>query len=246
MADLRTLRGRGTLLNTLTVLIGALLGLSLRQVIRADLVVVVTTGLGLVTLVLALKMALEGKRVLALAFAIALGGLIGKGVGLDQMVESGAEWARTSLGQSGSFSEGLIASSLLFCVGPLTLLGCMEDALERKIDLLSVKSLLDGITSVFFAAAMGAGVVLTALVVLVVQGALTLCASRLKGISEDRELLSELSAAGGCILLLVGAGMVGLTDSSKVPSAIVFLPALCIVPLAIAIEKRLVKPIQAP
>lgn len=226
---------RGTLLNTVLVLLGAAIGLLLRNLMTQELVNTALTGLGLVTIILGIKMALEGKNVLVIAGSIAIGGVLGHLFGITQGLNSFAEWAKAALAGGGTFNEALLTTSILFCVGPMTLLGCLEDGLEGKIDLLSVKSLMDGIASIFFAAALGPGVLVTGIVVFIVQGALTLLAKRLKPLAEDKELLSITTATGGVILLAIG---LGLANVVKIPSE-TYLPSLLLAPCAVLVSRRI-------
>ncbi len=155
--------------------------------------------------------------------SLILGVLVGHFVGIQHSIESLATTAKDWLGsESSSFEAAFVTPSILFCIGPMTLLGCLEDGLEGKIELLSVKSLLDGISSIFFAAALGGGVLLSAVTVLLVQAPLTLGAKKLAPIRQKPALISEISATGGMILLVIGFNLLQIT---KLPSAD-FLPAL--------------------
>ncbi|HVL40394.1 MAG TPA: DUF554 family protein [Fimbriimonadaceae bacterium] len=155
-------------------------------------------------------------------------------LGLSAGLQHFAEWARTTFGaDSGDFNKGLITTSILFCVGPMTILGCLQDGLQGKIELLALKSTMDGFGAIFFAAALGEGVLVAALVVLVFQGALTLLARPLRSLASDDELLAEMSGAGGAMLL--GTGL-GLLEIKRVPVEL-YLPALAIAP-AFAVAGR--------
>jgi uncharacterized protein len=133
------------------------------------------------------------------------------------------------------FNEGLITTSILFCVGPMTLLGCIKDGLEGDTELLKLKSTLDGFGAFFFAAALGVGVLVTALVVLVFQGALTLAAKPLRFLAEDQEYVAEATAAGGIMMMATGLGLVEIRD---LPVAN-YLPALALAPLLVWVARRL-------
>lgn len=231
---------RGTLLNFVAVLVGSLLGLAVGSRLSPELQSVALSGLGLVTVGLGLKMFLETRQVLVVAASVAVGGVLGKALGLDVGLDQLAEWARRQAGGGAGFNEGLITASVLFCVGPMTLLGCIQDALERRIDLLSVKSLMDLVAATFLAAvspSFGQGVLLSAGVVLLVQSALTLLARPLAPIAKRPELLAEATAAGGAILTGIG---LGLLEIKRLPT-VVFVPALVLAPL-IASRIRLPKP----
>lgn len=227
---------RGTLLNTATVAVGAGVGLVVGRTIPSAYQDVALNGLGLVTIGLAVRLVLKGRNPLVSAVAIALGGVLGLALGIHAGIESLAEWSRVQLGGDGGgkFAQGMVTSFVLFCVGPMTLLGCLEDALEKKIDLLSVKSTMDGIAAVFLAAAMGAGVLLTAALLLVFQGALTLLARPLRPLAADTEALDETSGAGGAILLATGIGLVGLKDLHTAN----YLPAIFLAPAAVVLARK--------
>jgi uncharacterized membrane protein YqgA involved in biofilm formation len=221
---------RGTILNTLTVLVGSLVGLAIGGAMPPELKAVAMTGIGLVVLAMGVKMFLETKNVLVPTMSIVGGGLIGALIKLDVGVDNASEWLRQILGGGENFNAGLITASVIFCVGPLTLLGCVEDGLERKIDLLAFKSTLDGIGAVFFAATMGAGVLASAGVVLVVQGLITLFAKPLKPLAQNPQLASEATAAGGVIMIAIGcsSGLLGILRDVRTE---IYLPALVIAPL---------------
>lgn len=230
---------RGTLLNTATVIVGSLIGLAIRGWLDPAYQQIALGGIGLLTLGIGIKLFLGSKNILIVAMSIALGGMIGYALGITNGIGHFAEWAKGAFGGQhvGTFAEGLITTSILFCVGPMTLLGCMQDGLEGKIDLLALKSTMDGVSSIFFAAALGHGVLVSALVVLVVQGALTLGAQALRPVVDDEELLAEVSATGGVILLGIG---LGLLDIKKLPTAD-YLPALALAPLFVWIWRRIAK-----
>lgn len=230
---------RGTLLNTATVAGGALVGLALGKGLPEVYQAIVMQGLGFVTMSIGIKMFLETKNVLIVAASIALGAILGTLLGIQTGLEIFAEWAKVQFGGTnpGRFTEAIVTTSILFCVGPMTLLGCIQDAVERKIDLLALKSTLDGIGAVFFAAAMGPGVLVTAAVVLVFQGLLTLGARPLQGLSKDLDKIAEISAAGGPIMLGIGLGLTGI---KSFPTAN-YLPALLIAPMLVSLARRLEK-----
>lgn len=179
-------------------------------------------AVGVGTLGLGFKMFILSHNVLIPIGALIFGGLLGHLLGIQAGIEVLGTWAKSTFGGGGRMEEAFVTTSILFCVGPMTLLGCLEDGLEGKIHLLGIKSILDGISSVFFAAALGWGVLMSALTVLVVQGSLTLSARQLRPLLARRDVLDETTAAGGGILLTIGIGLLGLRSF---PSAD-FLPAL--------------------
>jgi uncharacterized membrane protein YqgA involved in biofilm formation len=219
---------RGTILNTLTVVVGALLGLAIGNVIPERLQAVALSGIGLICLGLGAKLVMESKNLLITTVAVVGGGVLGALIGIDVGIDQFAESVRSWLGGGDTFNEGLVSASVLFCVGPMTLLGCLKDGLERDIHLLAIKSVFDMIAAVFLAAALGPGVLVAAGVLFVVQCALTALARPLKPLAQDPRLVAEASAAGGAIMLAIGVKLLGLRDDLR---AEVFLLALFIAPL---------------
>ncbi len=226
---MRKLKGvRGTLLNTATVAIGATVGLLVGNGIPETYKEVALSGLGLVTCGLGVKLFLRSHNSLVAAFSVAIGGIIGLAIGIHAGIEHLSEWARAQFGgEAGRFNQGLITSFVLFCIGPMTLLGCLKDGLEGDIELLAVKSTMDGIAAIFLAATFGAGVLVTAALVLIFQGALTLLARPLKPLAENPMLLDELTASGGAILLGIGLGLLNIKDLHPAN----YLPALLLAPI---------------
>lgn len=230
---------RGTLLNTVTVAAGATVGILLGSGIRDDYKQVALHGLGLVTVGIGVQMFLKVKNPLIAAAAVAVGGILGLALGIHSGIEGMAGWLKMHLEGShpSHFSEGLITSFVLFCIGPMTLLGCIQDALEHKIDLLALKSTMDGIAAVFLAAASGYGVLVTAVLVFLFQGGLTLLAKQLRPLAADEECLAGLSGAGGAILMATGLGLIGLTDLHTAN----YLPAIFLAPLLVLAARKLPK-----
>lgn len=241
----RPLPFRGALLNTLTVLLGSLIGLGIGQYLPQGLQSVALSGIGLVTVGIAMKMFFETKNVLIIAASVAIGGVIGKAIGIDTALATAAEWARSFSGSTDqSFNNGLITATVLFCVGPMTLMGCLQDGLERRIDLLSLKSLLDGISSIFLAAvsaSFGHGVLASAVMVLVVQTSLTAFARVLQPVAKNPNVIAEATAAGGAMMLAIGLGLLQVPPVKDLAKE-VYLPALVIAPALAALFERKSRP----
>lgn len=225
---------RGTLLNTATVAVGGFIGWRLGNVVPGEMGRLVLSGLGLITVGLGLKQLLGTRSFPGLAVALVVGGVLGHVAGIQAGVDNFAAWARETLGGTGRFQEAIVATSVLFCVGPMTLLGCLRDGIEGDIELLAIKSTLDGFAALMFAAAMGPGVLVTAVVLLVFQGTLTLLAKPLKRILEDGALVNEMVAAGGAMLVAIGFGLLEMLELS----AASYLPALVLGPLFVIVRRR--------
>ncbi|MGI8699204.1 MAG: DUF554 family protein, partial [Mycobacteriales bacterium] len=182
-------RGAGTVLNVATVLVGSGLGVVLRGRLPERTRSVVTDGLGLVTLMIAavnvtavfdadlVREVGRSASVLVVLGAVVVGGIVGSLLRIEGRLESLGGWLQGRLARGGGgsrarFVEGYVVASLVFCVGPLTILGSLSDGLGRGIDQLALKSTLDGFAAVAFAASFGWGVAASALTVGVVQGGL--------------------------------------------------------------------------
>jgi uncharacterized membrane protein YqgA involved in biofilm formation len=223
------IHGLGTLLNTATVLVGAGIGLTVGRVIPAGLQQTIRAAIGLFVAVYGIQMALKTHNPLILLVSVLLGVLIGELLHLDDSVQAIGSWAERRLrrgGEPGRVSLAFVTTSLIFCVGPLTILGSFQDGTTGDITILAVKSTLDGVTAIVFAATLGWGVILSAVTVLVVQGTLTLIAFLLHAGLSDLET-AELTAAGGIAVLGIAVGLLEL-KAIKVAN---FLPALLVAPL---------------
>ncbi|NLV74728.1 MAG: DUF554 domain-containing protein [Chloroflexi bacterium] len=226
----------GTLINVGTVIVGGSLGTLLGSRLPERLRETVMHGLGLVTLVLGITMAITTKNVLVVMGSVLIGGLLGEWWNIDHALERASEWVHRQVAKKlpasslGRFSEGLITASLVFCIGPMTLLGSIQDGLTGDYTLLAIKSLLDLFSSLIFASSLGIGVVFAALVVLVYQGAITLLAVYAQQLLTTA-MINEMTATGGVMIIAIG---LLLLDLKKIRVANL-LPALFIAPAIVAI-----------
>lgn len=241
--------GLGTAINVATVVAGSLIGMAVGHRLPERTRSVVTDCLGLVTLLVAglsavsvtdssLKAAVgSGAPVLIVLGSLLLGSIIGSLLrlgdrleGLAGVVQSWVARRFPSEGDDGSarerFIEGWLTATLLFCVGPLTILGTLSDGLGKGIDQLVLKAVLDGFASIAFASTFGVGVLLSAVSVGVVQGSLTVVGVLLGSIMPEAHI-AALTATGGLLLAGIGLRLLRIKD---VPVADM-LPALVIAPL---------------
>ncbi len=226
----------GTLVNTATVLAGGILGSLLGSGLSERIRETVMTGMSLVVIALGVKMALETSNILIVLGSITVGGIIGELLRLQRHLDYIGAWlerltSRYPFLNRGSFSQGFVTACLVFCVGPMTILGSIQDGLSGDSSLLMVKSVLDGFTAVAFASVMGMGVAFSALVVLIVQGSLTLGSSLFNQVLSQA-MISELTATGGVIMLGIAIHMLELKRIRLAN----FLPALVIAPLIVWIS----------
>jgi uncharacterized membrane protein YqgA involved in biofilm formation len=245
--------GLGTVINVVTVVVGALVGMAVGHRFPDRVRSVVTDALGLTTLLVAGLSALSvtdpafveavgrGVPVLVVLGSLLVGGIAGSLLRIEERLEGlagvlqgwvarrGRGSGHTDHAERERFIEGFLSASLLFCVGPLTILGSLSDGLGRGIDQLTLKAVLDGFAAMAFASTFGVGVLLSAVSVAVVQGSLTLAGWGLGSVMPDAEV-AALTATGG--LLLVGIGM-RLLRVREVPVGDL-LPALVVAPLLTA------------
>lgn len=220
----------GTLLNAATVLVGGLLGTALGANLPGRLRENVVRGLGLFTLVYGARGAIESGNVLVLLFATLIGGIVGSLLSLDDRLNALGDDLQRRFARHGSrVSEAFVTSSLVFCVGPLTFLGAIENGLTGDATKLTLKSALDGFAALAFAASLGWGVLLSVGTILVYQGGLAAGASLFSGILSEA-MIREMSATGGLLLLGVGLRVLAVKDV-KVAD---FLPAILAAPLLVA------------
>ncbi|GAA1846710.1 DUF554 domain-containing protein [Microlunatus capsulatus] len=253
-----TFAGAGTLVNVATVLAGGGLGLALGHRLPERTRDTVTDGLGLVTLLIGAlsaasvgSAALEGAvgssaPVLIVLGALLLGGIAGSLVDVERRLEDLGGWVRVRLGRRSAatagaaageaqdaarerFIEGFVTSSLVFCVGPLTILGALSDGLGLGAEQLYLKATLDGFAAIAFAASLGVGVLASALTVAVVQGLLTVVGLVVGDVLPAAHL-DALTATGGLLLLGVGLRLLRIR---QVPVGNL-LPALVVAPLLVA------------
>lgn len=223
----------GTLVNTATVLAGGVLGSLMGSGLSEKVKETVITGMSLVVVALGIKMALESGNILIVLGSITLGGIVGEVLGIQSRLDSLGDILEkkvqnTPFLSKGRFSQGFVTASLVFCVGPMTILGSIQDGLSGDSSLLLVKSMLDGFAAMAFASVLGMGVTCSALVILIVQGAITLGASFFSEILTA-DMITELTATGGVIMVGIAVHMLEL---KKVRIAN-FLPALAVAPLIV-------------
>jgi uncharacterized membrane protein YqgA involved in biofilm formation len=233
-------RGIGTVVNVVTVLLGTMAGVVLGNRLPERLRTAVLQAVGLVTLVIGARDALGTRNIVFPLVALILGAAVGEALRIEDRLEAlgGAirrRFENDGEGDDSRFVEGFVAASLLFCVGPLTILGSIRDGLggPDHAQLLLVKAALDGTVAIAFASTLGWGVGFSALTIVVVQGTLTLAAGAADRVLTDR-MIVEMSAAGG--VMVIGIGL-RLLDVRKVAVGSM-LPALVLAPIGVALFAR--------
>jgi uncharacterized membrane protein YqgA involved in biofilm formation len=208
----------------------------------------VLQGMGLMTLVVGISMAITTRNILIPLFSILIGGILGEAVGIDGALERLGQWIECRLARrmqpaalrdGPSLAQGYITASLVFCVGPLTILGAIQNGLMGDVTLLSIKSLMDAFTAMALAASLGAGVILSAATVLGYQGGLSLLAmlfaTALGGVTRQTPWVIEMTATGGVVILSIAFL---LLDLKRIRAANL-LPAILIAPLIVLVLGKL-------
>ena len=219
--------GLGTVANVVAVAAGAGLGLLLGDRIPERTRHTITDVLGLITMVLGIGSALTlssqamtdavgtGAPMLIVLGSLLVGAVVGSGLRIEDRLENGAEWLRkrfADTGEAGTFVSAVVTPTLLFCVGPLMILGTLSDGMGRGADQLLVKSVLDGFASIAFASSLGWGVLFSAVAVGVLQGGMTVAAFLLGDLFSAAQI-DALTATGGVILIGLGV-LTGNVDQS--------------------------------
>ncbi len=225
----------GTIINIITIIIGSTLGLLFGARLPNRLKNTVTAGLGLFTLAIGISMFLKSEEALIVLGGLLIGAILGEWWKIEEGLENMGSWIESKVGkknnsaESERFIRGFMTASLLFCIGPLTILGSIQDGLSGNYELLAVKSVLDGFASLAFASTLGIGVMFSAVVVLVYQGGISLLAAQLDSFITE-PMMIEMTAVGGVIL--IGLAISSLLEIKKIRVGS-FLPALAVAPLIV-------------
>lgn len=240
--------GFGTVVNMVTVALGAGVGLLLGDRIPARVRDTITDALGLITVVLGISSALSlsapalteavgSAGMLIVLASLLVGGLAGSLLRIEHRMEGGADWIRTRFagaGEASRFVDAVVTPTLLFCIGPLALLGTMSDGMGRGADQLLVKATLDGFAAIAFASTLGWGVLVAAAVLGALQGSLTLAAFFLGDLFSAAQI-DAVTATGG--VMLIGLGL-RLLQIKPVPVGDL-LPALVLAPVLVPLVTAL-------
>lgn len=233
------LRTSGTWINVTTVLLGTGLGLLLRGRLSKAMQTIITQGLGLLTLLIGVEMAASLMTVtsgyvdgvIVGLFSIVIGGILGEWWALEAKLSALGDWLKARFSGKGSFTEGFVAASLLFCIGPLALIGSLDNGLMGDNTLLSIKAAMDGLAAIALTSSFGIGVGFSSLSLLIYQGGVSLLAGALtQGLPADPANAPQillLTGVGG--LMILGLAL-NLLEVAKVRIAS-FLPALVLAPL---------------
>jgi uncharacterized protein len=229
-----SLKMTGTFLNIATVLIGGALGLIFGARIPDKLKATVISGMGLFVMAMGLQMFLNTENPLIVLSSLLIGTLLGEWWKIEDGLQNLGKFLEQRFSREGddgpnTFVRGFLTASLLFCVGPLTILGSIQDGLTGDYNLLAVKSILDGFASLAFASTLGVGVMFSTIIILVYQGGISLLAAQLNSIITP-SMMNELTATGGVILL--GLAISSLLEIKNIRVGNM-LPGLAVAPIIV-------------
>jgi uncharacterized membrane protein YqgA involved in biofilm formation len=231
----------GTLLNIVTVLVGGTIGLLFGSRLPDRIQKTIIAGLGLFTLAYGIFNFLKTQNPLIVLGSLLLGALLGEWWKIEDGLQKIGKWLESRFNHklvndpgestSGRFIRGFLTASLVFCVGPMTILGSIQDGLKGDYSLLAIKSVMDGFAALAFASSLGIGVLFSVLVILFYQGGITLLASSLNAFVTPA-MMSEMTAVGG--VLMLGIAISSLLEIKPIRVGN-FLPSLAIAPLLVAL-----------
>jgi len=217
--------GTGTLLNAGAIIVGSTIGVMIHSRLPQKMVNTIFQGMGLITAVIGISMSLRSDNLIIIVISVVSGIIVGEWIDIDRYLRrlSGKIGNNTD---SNKFTEGFVTASMLFCVGAMAILGAIEDGMGKTPNLLITKSVMDGISSIAFAATFGIAVLFSAFPVLIYQGLLTIFAAFIMQFMSDA-MIADLTAVGGVLLIGLGINIMKIKEINIVN----MLPALIIVVL---------------
>lgn len=214
----------GTLVNAGAIIIGSLVGLIVHSKINEKYKKIIFQSIGLFTIFLGVGMALKSDNYLLMIFSLVVGSVIGQLIDIEFFITKIGDKLKKKINSKNSkFSEGLVTSFLMFCMGSMTILGAFDEGLSGNTDLLFAKSVLDGISSIILSASLGIGVLFYVIPLILYQGGLTLFAVSLQNYLSE-PIINQMSSVGG--ILLIGLG-ISILDIKKI-NVLNMTPALLI------------------
>ena len=214
----------GSIINSLTIIFGGLIGLMLKKGISQRYQETIMDGLALVVITIGIINAVESKNIILVISSLVIGSIIGEKVRIDKRLNNLGGYLESKFKKEGStFTEGFVSATLVFCVGAMAIVGSLEAGLLSDYNTLIVKSMLDGITSMIFATALGIGVLFSSLPVLIYQGSITLLASSLSSVLTT-VVITEVSAVGGILIMAIGLSLLKVKEirvANMIPAVLI-------------------------
>lgn len=216
----------GTIVNSLVIVIGSVIGLFLKENVNEKVSNTIMNGLALCVIYIGISGTLKGNNTIVMIISVAVGAFIGGIIDIDNKLENLGKIIEKSFNKNNgniSIAQGFVTATLLFCIGAMAIVGSLESGLNNNHSTLYAKSILDGISSIIFASTLGIGVALSAIVVFIYQGSITLAASFLSTFLSDIAI-NNMTAVGSLLIIGLGLNMLGVTKikvSNLLPSIII-------------------------
>lgn len=228
----------GVIVNSAAVIAGSLVGILLKKGISENISGAIMKVMGLMMILIGLQSALKTEEMLCVIVCLVVGTVFGEAIKLDDKINAAGDFAKEKLkvsGDNGSkFTEGFVTATLLFCIGSMTIVGSLEAGINHNNSILFAKSIMDGVSSIVFASTFGIGVMLSAGILLITQGGLTLLAASASTLLTT-PVVTEMSAVGGIILLGMSINMLDLNKPGKTIKIANMIPAIFLPPLYLAL-----------
>ena len=229
----------GTIFNVITIIAGGFIGLLLGNRLPEKIRFTVMNGLGLFTMAYGIKLFMQTGNAMVVLASLLIGILLGEWWKLEDGLTHLGGWFERKFNknkgaESKRFIQGFLTSSLLFCIGPMAILGALQDGLTGDFNTLAIKAVIDGFSAIAFASSLGIGVLFSSIIVLIYQGSISLFANQMQFLMTD-VMLNEISALGG--VMLIGLAFSSLMEIRKIRVAN-FLPGFLIVPFMVLIFRH--------
>ena len=216
----------GTIVNSLTIIIGSIVGLIVKDKMNEKISNTIMSGLALCVIYIGIEGALKIENTLIMIISIAIGALIGEIIDIDKALSNLGIIIEKKINKKGSnipIAEAYVTTTLLFCVGAMAIVGSLESGINNNHSTLYAKSILDGVTSIVFASSLGIGVILSAISVFIYQGSITLAAGFLSTYLNNYAI-ANMSAVGSLLIIGLGLNVIGATKikiSNLLPAMLV-------------------------
>jgi len=221
----------GTIINVIAVIIGSFLGITLGKLYTEEMKDITTKSIGLITIIIGIQMSLASPltdvQFLIMMFSLVIGGIMGVILKIEDNIDRFGNWLKShSRSTDSTFVEGFVVASIIYETGPMAILGAIKDGVNQEIDLLLIKSGLDGIMSIALTASMGIGVMFSIIPMALYQGSITILAS-LIGSELSSTVQTMIYAVGGVLILGLGIRILEIKEiqvGNMVPSVLLVIP----------------------
>ena len=217
----------GTIVNTLAIIAGAMIGVIAKKAIPQRMGDLVMSAIPIVVMVLGVQFGIASSNILIVIVSLVVGGIIGEWIDIDRRLDDFVVRIQSRMkGGDSNFSAAFVSTTLIYCVGSMAILGSIESGINGNHTILYTKSLMDGISAIFFASTLGAGVIFSGISVFIYQGILTVLAGYI-GPYLSPEVVTEMSASGGILLIALSFTILGI-KKIKVANLLpaIFLPVI--------------------